>query len=326
MIVDVKPTKRARKPDLDKVYVRDFGDYYHKSVHDPDDTLMYEVTTLRRRYKDYHKYQAGVLIFNDYIHRLIEKYGGWERFKIMAETDQIHEYLPPIPQMKDTKRNRKLLKEGVKLSISDIREINEDLINEIIQLLDRIDPASIKFASAFAKQKKVQEIVSKFKNITRDDTVKDVSKITDINILRQYYADKRVSTDNSLEDIMLNLSVMELLNGHYDDIFADTEDEEATVNHNGVAVSRTEREQMQIVNMFGDVGWDTVKITKLIRNKRLLTISKETRAREKNAKKSKKKADAFLTRIFEESTGGASYGDFENDILDMTTKNLFGRN
>jgi len=87
----------------------DFEDnYYKKSI--VDDTLSINVRGLRRKYSNFFDYCDALTIYNEFMEKLVDKYGSMSIIKNGLKVGLLEEAVPPKPKLKNTRRNREFLR------------------------------------------------------------------------------------------------------------------------------------------------------------------------------------------------------------------------
>jgi hypothetical protein len=99
-------------------------DYYKKSM--ANDELITSVKKLRRRYTNFFDYMEALEIYNEYMDKLVEKYGGMKVIKNALKVDAMPDPVPAKPRLKDNRKNRQFLRSGIVPS----RQITDNPISE----------------------------------------------------------------------------------------------------------------------------------------------------------------------------------------------------
>lgn len=117
-------------PDfLFKPQKNEFGDsYYQKAMSASKHGAA--IAMLRKKYNNFYDYMDALSIYQEYMEDLIDRYGTWQMLKVGVENGVIHENLPTMPRLKNTKRNKALLQSDVMPSrriapFADVDEIHE---------------------------------------------------------------------------------------------------------------------------------------------------------------------------------------------------------
>ena len=109
----VKESDDSLYPDfLFNPLFNDFEDnYYSRSF--ASDELTSMVKKLRRRYSNFFDWVDAMEIYNEYMDKLIEKYGSMRVIKNSMKADLMEDAVPARPRLKNTKRNRQFSKTGI---------------------------------------------------------------------------------------------------------------------------------------------------------------------------------------------------------------------
>lgn len=109
----VKDSDDSLYPDfLFNPLFNDFDDdYYQKSF--ASDELSAMAKKLRRRYSNFFDWVDAMEIYNEYMDKLVEKYGSLKVIKNAMKADVIEEAVPARPRLKNTKRNRQFSRSGI---------------------------------------------------------------------------------------------------------------------------------------------------------------------------------------------------------------------
>lgn len=89
----------------------DFGDNYYQQSKSENDAK--EIRGLRRKYSNFFDYIDAIRIYNRYMDKMIEKYGGIKIIKNCIKEDLISDYIPPKPKLKMNRRNKEFLRCGI---------------------------------------------------------------------------------------------------------------------------------------------------------------------------------------------------------------------
>lgn len=312
----------SAKIDVDTVYVHDFGDRYHKNDYEPSDKLLNEAMRIRRRYKTYPEYQYAISVYNDYVGRLIQKYGGVERFLMQLSAGEVQDYIPAIPRMKNNKLNRIIMKKKMVVSVIDTRKIDTDILSDVMEdYSDEQQGVPLLVTSAAKNVEEAEKFEKEMKLDGRYNS--DVSKMRDVDILEDYFARRRRESAEKEEDVIENITMTQIIDGSYRDIIENTDGRDEYVNYQGQFIPRREIDVINNVKFMSENGWDSMKLMRSVKNDRLLRITKNQIKREKVHAKKTKKQDSFFMKIMGDNKY-ENFGDFENDMLNMSMNN-FGR-
>lgn len=301
--------------DVDTVYVHDFGDRYHKSDYDPSDELMNEALKIRRRYKTYPEYQYAVSIYNEYVGRIIQKYGGVDRLLMAISAGAVDDFVPPIPRMKNNKTNRVIIKKGISVSVMDARKINKAVMEDVhAEYSSTQSDVPLLVTSAAENAEEAEKLEKEVK--LNHSYGRDISKLRDVDLLEDYFSRRRRESQSKQEDVISNITMTQIIDGSYKDIIENTTGADDYVNYQGQFIPRREVDVLNNVRFMGEHGWDSVKLMRSIKNERLLRITKTQKKQEKEHKKRTKKQDAFFMRMMGDNKHD-TFGDYERDMQSM---------
>ena len=92
--------------------VNDFEDEYHEPDKDystNDDIMNNLIERLRsqkRKYTNFQQWCEAKEVYIEYTKRLIAKYGGRKKFKLLANIGMIDDYVPYCPKLKRNRKNK----------------------------------------------------------------------------------------------------------------------------------------------------------------------------------------------------------------------------
>lgn len=318
--------RAQKKEDLSVVCVQDFDDEYHKDYYDPDDKLMSAVRMIRRRYRSTLEYQYAINILNNYIARLMVKYGGEDRFISLLRAGLIDEYLPPFPRMKATKQNKYLVKNKIILSPASFKRLDIDRLMYLTDAYLSTDDRPTELTFTEKDDKRVEEGNKIIESYGVDKTSVMYAKRLSIDMFEEYFINKRNKKEKEREEYVTDLTVRDILDPNFEENVVDvsTEEQDDYVPYRGGFIHRDEIETVQSISKLGKLGWDQLKLTRRIRgSKNILRLTKNQQRKEKKNKKRRKEAgDAFLLHLAGESDNHSSFADFEDAMLDFTSKNI----
>ena len=117
-------------PDwLFKPIHNDFGtNYYTQSF--AEDELTTTVKRLKRRYNNFFEYVDAMDVYNEYMDRMVEKYGSMRTIQNNIEADVMDDPIPSKPKLKNNRKNRQFLRSGAVPSRKnpDTRYTNEEML------------------------------------------------------------------------------------------------------------------------------------------------------------------------------------------------------
>lgn len=314
-----------RKEDLAVVCVQDFDDEYHKDFYDPDDKLMTAVRMIRRRYKSTIEYQYAINILNNYIARLMIKYGGEDRFVSLLRAGLIDEYLPPFPRMKAGGRNKFLVKNKIILSSASFKKLD---IDRLMELTDSYTETNEGFTELVYTEKDDKQ-VSQVNELIEKHGVTKVSaqyaKRLSIDMFEEYFLNRGNKKEKEQEETLSDLTVRDILDPNFEEnvIDSSTEDQDDYVPYRGGFIHRDEITTVESIGKLGKLGWDQLKLTRRIKgSKNIIRLTKsQSKKEKKNSKRRKEAGDAFLLHLAGESDSHSSFGEFEDAMLDFTSQN-----
>ncbi len=290
-----------KKEDLSIVCVQDFDDEYHKDFYDPDDKLMAAVRMIRRRYKSTIEYQYAINILNNYIARLMVKYGGEDRFVSMLRAGLIDEYLPPFPRMKAGKRNKYLVKNKIVMSSASFKKLDIDRLMDLTDAyINRDDrPDKLVFTEKDDKMVDVANKIIDEYNVDKKSVT--YAKRLSIDMFEEYFINKRNKQQKQQEEYLTDLTVRDILDPNFEENVVDssTEEQDDYVPYRGGFIHRDEIATVESIAKLGKLGWDQLKLTRRVKgSKNILRLTKNQARKEKKNKKRRKQAgDSFLLHL-----------------------------
>lgn len=342
----MKTRMRLHRETVHVSYVQSFNDNYHRDKGDVTTEEEAEARALKRRYPQYADYCQAMLIYNDYMDKLYDKYGNKELFRLYEKAGKVTEFVPAEPKIKPTSTNKAFKKYNVLLSPkSKTKENYVDVfhmdIEEIYQLMntEAFDPneeIKIKRFNKDKADKSVLEMVEEAEN----GSSKRFAKARDqamlhggMDFIAEYFGVKnKYDKDKKLkEEYDENLTLQDLL----DDNFITEEDLQKDTNemiwYNGMMVKKSALEDEAVYRQLNDLGWNTKKIYKntVSEDKKGIAYEllkradkKEKKKNKKDKKKNKLKDDFMTTLIFDNNYD--SFADFEDDMLNVVASDIFG--
>lgn len=108
----VKDTDDSLWPDwLFNPSFNDFNDnYYCQSFAEDETTTM--IKKLKHRYNNFFEWIDAMAIYNEYMNRMIDKYGSIRVIKNALEVDMMDDPIPSKPKLKNNRKNRQFLQSG----------------------------------------------------------------------------------------------------------------------------------------------------------------------------------------------------------------------
>lgn len=310
---------------LHEVYVFDFNDNYHRLSNEPSSELEKAARRIRRRYRHVSEYMDALNTYKEYMALLIHKHGGPDLFKIKMKNEIIEDFIPARPQMKNNETNKMILKHKILISGVKSKVINTELIEQIEEELEDMIPRGV---YAFHLDTKMRDRIAN--EIIRTDTFdskfssKQLRKADSIDYLEEYFRKKNVVAKSQKEEKQKMVSLTRIINDDYDELIEDTEDQDDVIYFQGAFMHRTAVQELQTYQDLGGFGWNSMKIMRDKGvSKKLTNHVKKQNKMNKKKKKNKKKSegDDFLQYLVDDT--GESFADFEKDMLNFTSENVF---
>lgn len=339
----LKTRMKLTREVIHSSYVQSFNDNYHREKGDVTIEEEEEVRKLKRRYPKYTDWYEAKMVYDDYMEKLYQKYGGINTFNLLFKYGRISEFVPPEPKIKPTTLNKTLLKNNVILSPkSKDRENTINLFelsfNELLELLG-VDPNEVEEYDIKTINKDKKKGLIKFINEFDKNANHKFAKSRDaamlnggIDFIMEYFEtkskyDKQKSEEEHESD---QVSLQDLL----DDNFVTEEDlandKDEMIWYNGMMIKKSVLNEDSVYRELMKLGWDAKKImrTTVGDDKKGIAYQllkradkKEKKERKKNKKLNKVKDDFMTTLIFDSNYD--SYGEFEDDMLNFTASNIF---
>jgi hypothetical protein len=311
-----------------EVYVTDFGDNYHRTEDEPSTELERAVRKIRRRYKNITDYMDALAVYKEYMGLLALKHGGGQLFKIKLQNDVIDDFIPPKPRMKNTAHNKMLLKNKIMISRVNVNKIDEDRLEEVLDANEDEYLTADGIIADMETKDYIAHKLMKQEDLTRV-RVSKVKSISSIDFLEEYFRNKNASKVKEKQEELKQVSLSSIISGEYDDLVEDTEEEDDVVFYRGNYMNRKAVDDLKVYQDLGALGWNSVKIMKEKGvSKRITKIVKSQTKKNKKANKKKGKKrkdnDDFLVSVMMENDHD-SFDAFEEDMLNFTAKNVFGR-
>jgi len=343
----MKTRMRLHRETVHVSYVQSFNDNYHREKGDVTTEEEAEARALKRRYPHYADYCQAMLIYNDYMDKLYEKYGNKELFRLFEKAGKVTEFVPAKPKIKPTSTNKAFKKYNVVLSPkSKSKENYVDVfhmdIEKIYELMntEAFDPNEEIKIKRFNKDKASKSTLKMIEE-SESGSSKRFAKARDaamlhggMDFIADYFGVKnKYDKEKQLkEEYDENLTLQDLL----DDNFITEEDLKKDTNemiwHNGMMIKKSVLEDDAVYKQLNSLGWNTKKIYKnTVNNEGKKGIAyellkradkKEKKKNKKNKKKNKLKDDFMTTLIFD--NGYDNFADFEEDMLNVAAVDIFG--
>ena len=319
--------------DLSNVYVLDYNDNYHKRDDGSLSDIEREVRTLKGRYRDIIKFNEALLIYNEYMEHLADKYGNADILKKMVKNGLVDDYVPRKPRLKNTKTLKYLYKHKIIVSPS---TTNYKIKNneEFDEYMDTWFPDDnyIEPTVTIRNDKLADKISSKF---TTSPYFKSYSFQSDAQYLENYFANKNKSKKNSKkkknksnidEDPFL---LTDWLNGCYTPSENNESDNSYSTPYGTLLLSGSRTREMEMYHRINDCGWNSYKIMKNSnyskRERELFKPVKKAKKKKKNKGKNAMREmglEDSIVQIFEDM-GYDDFEDYRKEMLSMTSDDLF---
>ena len=344
----MKTRMRLHRETIHVSYVQSFNDNYHRDKGDVTTEEEAEARSLKRRYPHYADYCQAMLIYNDYMDKLYDKYGNKELFRLYEKAGKVTEFVPAEPKIKPTSTNKAFKKYNVVLSpksktkenFVDVTHMTIDEIYSIMntEAYDPNEEIKIKRFNKDKANKTTLEMLEESENgkSKRFAKARDNAMLNGgMDFIAEYFSVKtKYDKESKLkEEYDENLTLQDLL----DDNFITEEDLKKDSNemiwHNGMMIKKSVLEDEAVYKKLNDLGWNTKKIYKNTvtdGNKGIAyellkrADKKEKKKNKKNKNKNKLKDDFMSTLIFDNNY--ENFAEFEDDMLNVVASDIFGNN
>lgn len=308
------------------VYAHDYGDNYHRLDIDPSSELEAAARQIRRRYRRMGDYMKAVAVYNEYMTSLYEKYGGKYFFDLRYEEELIDDFVPAAPRMKNTPRNKTLLKKRIIVSDIDIKKVDEDKLDRLVQeYSDEVGLTELVIDERDTPDKDVKKIIG---GISFGPKKAKITQVDSLDYLDAYFKSKNKIMEEKREEKIAKITLSDIIDGNYE--IEDTDEDEMTsVYYNGKYIRKNLADDLQLYTQLGKMGWDHIKLMKRKGvsgrvTKLAVKEEKRKRKREKGKKNRKKEADDLLMEsIFDNGGDFGTFGDFQKELEDMSADNVF---
>lgn len=326
MNIDIQ--KEKVEPNQRTVYVQDYGDNYHRLDIDPSSELEAAARQIRRRYRRMGDYMKAVAVYNEYMTSLYEKYGGKYFFDLRYDEELIEDFVPAAPRMKNTPRNKTILKRRIIVSDIDVTKIDNERLDQLVEeYSEQTNLKELTISERDTPDKEVRKII---KDISFGPIKPKITQVDSLDYLDAYFKSKNKIMDEKREEKIASISLSDIIDGNYE-IESTDEDEIASVYYNGKYIRKNLADDLQLYTQLGKMGWDHIKLMKrkgVSGRVTKLAIKEEKRKRKrgKNKKNRKKETDDLLMEsIFDNGGNHESFGDFQKELEDMSAENVFNR-
>ena len=318
--------------------INDFGDSYHLSDEEVYSDASQAVKNIRRKYRKYSDYVEAMLVIEEYLKELEEKYGGKKEFQLALQLQMVKEFIPPIPKYRKTDLN--VLQCQAKCVVSDQDEEKMSFVFDDA-FEEEVENASQTSGDGFEM---VQNPVGYFPFDLKKTAAKEANDeqtiANELDLLQKYSESeeyraaqsgkkKKKSSRNLLKEAKRRKKILDKLNqpktigqivDHYNDVCNGvvTEDEENFTVYRGIIIPIDDfntmkvTEEMRACGLMGrnsKVDIDSKELRKMIKSD-----AKAERRKKKNKKKhemSEEDMDEFLENYNESDDFGSNYQNFK---------------
>lgn len=322
----------SNKDTLSTVYVSDFSDNYHKTDDEPTTELEQAAKSIRRRAKTMGSFIHDTIIYNEYMRKLITKYGSEKIFSVLADNDAIPEFIPPKPRMKNTEFNKFLLKKGI--LVSEVRATSVDFDDEeaqdLLHTMATIDNDPEKLSMKINEPEKMSKRVSEItERVTNESDYTQLKNIKDMDHMANYFRHRDILSEQQKQDEIKRqeITLSDIIEDKVVYVENDTEDieeDEQMLWVNDNFTKRSDLKEAQIYNVLGTMGWNPVRMMKA-RNVSKNYIKMVENNNKKKGKKSKKQDDFFMKATSDNGYSYDSFDAFKSDMLNFSSQNVFGK-
>jgi len=306
---------------LFEVYAVDFGDNYHRMDDEPSSELERAARKIRRRYRNISDYLNAMAVYQEYMAKLMLKHGGPQLFKIKLRDGLITDFVPAKPRMKNNKLNKVLLKKKIVVSRVDTSNVNEEVLEDMIKKMSS-DVTETDLIVDTKEKDKVAIKMMKEGGLKQSD-VKSIKHITDIDYLEEYFRNKNIIKEKKEKKKRIPLS--DIISGKAFEQIRDTSEQDDIVFYRGNYLNRQAVEELQMYQKLGEMGWNSIKIMKNRKvSDKITKLVKNQNKENKKKKKKRQREDDFLVQVVMDG-GYDSFGEFEEEMLNFTSDQIFGR-
>ena len=310
-------------------YVNDFNDEYHEPEREVNwiskDTIS-NLKQIKRRYRDFGEYCDAMTLINRYLDDLVDRYGGKKRFKLLLQLEMVKEYLPILPVLRRTKKNRRFI-DG-----NESREYTEKAdMREAIKAIKVKEFDSLKIDFGFTK--KIQDgLMDKIKdNLLKDKSGRMVAAELD-TIEAFYQARVRRPTKKQKKKMKKKIlkrrnnfnqeeyySMDQRIDDYYwrkDNNIDDSYDPNEVINYKGTTYRRSEADEIEVADQLKELGID-LGMRQLSKHTRKVVKRKNKKL--KKSSKTKKKEEKMRKTYMKMFSDGKyqTFKDFENEVRDF---------
>lgn len=319
--------------------VHDFGDNYHKPDSELYTSMDEAVRTIRRKYRHYSDYVKAIRTIEDYLEKLVAKYGGPTNFKMAMQMKNVKEFIPPIPRFRSTEENLLYSKYGIVMS-EQVFDVDYDLSEDHVQAVENESRFSgngfgivvDKYGYSPVKIKSTSEIFDE-----GDKYAQELDMLTEFANNPQYASGKKKkrkkSSHNLLKEAKRRKKMMEKINKPktvgdlIDDYNRDVlglgpdDDELNYVIYRGVAIPTDEMDNINVTKAMQQSGLIGGNELSSINSKKIRKMLKK-----ENRTKKKKKHDVDMDDFLEDYNSsdkfGMAFGAFQKEMAQFTSDQM----
>jgi hypothetical protein len=319
--------------------VNDFGDDYHKAEEELstgfDKELMTKVRTLKRKYRDFEEFYDAKEVYNQYADYLIEKYGGKKRFKFLYQIGMVKEYIPFCPELRNIKKNRPYIKQGLPLvpeyeASWGPKVLTEEEWEELYKVGINFKLGKSKYSMKLRDEKRIRTSI--------ESSVAD-----DLNLISSYYSG-RIKDPTALSHKSRRRKIMEerYKNNTYVpvakryaeyqerhwryDYDEDRIDPDAYVFYKDVSLSIEEAQECELYDWLEQHGIKTRKRRLSKAARKVVRKTSTLKIKGKKKKKKKKGKNIMRTKFMDKfsKSGYNTFGDFAKEMQSLALEQIRG--
>ena len=322
--------------DVGKVYVNSFrGDSYHSFNTDQDEEkaeLRSKIDQIKHINKDVDSYRESVILYEDYMESLEDKYGGKELFELARKNGFVKEKIPPRPEFKVTRKNRdtwKVIKNGGALSRVGDLSISEEKENDYLRRIG-FDPEETEYIPGKQHSDELNALIKKEVKGLIDCYDEDYFKIEHSryvdNMSLGEYLDSEYGENPDNLDFEVTLKDIWEDTPRYRALRERREVEEKVDFHINTSWTKCSQSEINLINAFEQGGWCLEKLSDKI-SETAVSNRLKTAARSKKNKKKKKKQEIKFKEMEVDSYQSAEdllkeFNEFTSEYFDMTADNI----
>lgn len=309
---------------LHEVYVYDFNDNYHRLSSEPSSELEKAARRIRRRYRHVSDYMDALAVYNEYMALMIQKHGGPQLFKLKLKNETIEDFMPAKPQMKSNETNKLIMKHKILLSTVKSKVLNTELLEEIEEELEDMIPRNVRALTLDpSMHDRVANQILKTETFDVKLSNKKLSHADSISYLEEYFLNKNVIAKKNKEKEQELYSMKEIMSDDYETLIQDTEEKDDVIYYQGKLLHRSAVQELQTYQDMAQYGWNSLKLmrSKGVSKKLTNHVKSQKKANKKKKKGKKSEGDDFLQYLVDDT--GGSFADFEKDMLNFTSDNVF---